>query len=222
MTIDIFIPVIAGNLVKMPAALYSALTQTYQDNIRVIIFFDHTHKALESFADKWWYTSQDKPRSNILSVPHPTVPKPLTLEYCDRGVLVRNPNGPMGSAGFARQWIFEWEGKSKYVKFLDSDDILTPECLYNMMKNMTPECAGVICPVLFVSACRCGQVLGAGCSSSSFLFKRETMESIVKDGFEWNRRPGHDRSFTDYLRENKEKYIFNETKENVLYLYLKS
>jgi hypothetical protein len=220
MAIDIFIPIIAGNMVKLPGALYSALTQTYQDNNRVIMFFDHNDVLLEKFAEKWWYTPQDSPRSNLIECPHHAVPLPLTLEYCTRGVIVRNPNGPMGSAGFARQWIFEWSGKSSYVKFLDSDDILAPECLHYMMKVMTPECAGVICPMFFVSACRMGRPLGHGSGSGSFLFKKETMEAIVKDGFVWNRNPGHDRPFTEYLKEKR--YKFNKTEEDLIYIYLKS
>jgi hypothetical protein len=218
--IDVFIPIIVGNISKLPAALYSVLTQNYDGDIRIILFFDHIHKLLEDFADKWWYTSQDNSRTNLVERLHPTVSKPLTIEYCTRGVIVRNPNGPMGSAGFARQWIFEWEGKSEYVKFLDSDDILTPECLQHMMNAITPDCAGVICPLYLVSSCRNARTFGAGAGSGSFLFKKEIMEHIVKKGFTWNRRPGHDRSFTNFLRENN--YKFNSLKENMLYIYMKS
>ena len=222
--VDIFIPVIPGNCRKFPAALCSALTQTYS-NIRVVLFLDCIHPMLEDILEKFWYTRNEEPGADQTSVKYHRLSKELTVEECERGVVIRNPNGPSGTAGIPRQWLFEWEGKSPFVKMLDSDDILTPEAIAIMLRYYRPGVDGVFCPIVRVSSFRFAQIMDGKpklghAGSGSMMLRKEFMDQMVSEGFEWPNKPGHDKAFFEFCEDRD--FRFETTEEfNVLYLYLK-
>ena len=157
-TVDIFIPVVIWHLKKFPASLYSALSQTHR-NIRIILFSDGVDPAMETLYDKWWYEPEDQPRKFLSYRSFPGVRLPLSVEICKKGFLVRNEAGPMGTGAVARQWVFEWPGKGPLVKFLDCDDILPQDSIEIMLKYLTEDCDGVICPLARASSCRFVEVI---------------------------------------------------------------
>lgn len=225
LVVDIFIPVSAGNCSRFPASLCSALTQTYP-RIRVVLFLDQLSPILEKILDQWWYTKEDIPRQVQHKVEFHGLKEPLLYETCKRGFVVRNPNGPSGTAAIARQWVFEWPYKSPYVKTLDSDDILTPECVDYMVKRMTPNVDGVSTGLVKASACRFAGVIdgelalghmGSGC----MMLKRETMAKMVSEGFVWPNKSGHDKAFIEHCLEHGYKFG-NTLPQNFLYMYLKT
>jgi glycosyltransferase involved in cell wall biosynthesis len=223
--VDIFIPIVIWHIKKFPASLYSALSQTYR-NIRIILFSDGVDPDLEALYDKWWYEPEDNPREMWTEMTFPRIRLPLAIEACKKGYLIRNPAGPMGSGAVARQWIFEWPEKRPLVKFLDCDDILAPDAIEIMLRYLTADCDGVLCPLARASSCRFVEVISGRfelghMGSGSLLMRKESMEHMVQQGFEWPNKQGHDKEFIKFCLEHG--YKFNRvTKENFLYSYLKS
>jgi hypothetical protein len=169
--IDIFIPVTEGNLDKLPGTICSALTQSYRD-IRLVIWLDK-NETVENILNEWFYIPEDTPWSDYLH------PNPITLEHATRGVIVRNSQSE--SIESAQRWMLEWPEKSEYVKFLGQNDILTPECLEIMMRYMTAECHGVLCPIARVfSSMYKDIILERG--FNALLLKKSTMEQIAAGG----------------------------------------
>lgn len=220
--VDIFIPVKPDHFSVLPAALYSALTQTYP-SIRIVLWLDGTHDRMEQTLQKWWYSPLDAIRDtenlewNGL---------PLTYEYCHRGVLIRNPSGPSKSAHNARQWLFEWNGLSPFVKNLDADDILTPQAVKLMMGYMGKGIDGVLTPILKTRQYSHSESLNVDFSrgvvgSGAMLLRKETLRRMISEGFSWPKGPAHDKGMLEFFRTKLSTYNFVPTKENALYLYLR-
>lgn len=215
--VDIFIPVAEGHAHVLPAALCSALTQTYP-NKRVVLFLDGITPRLEKVVKKWLYKN-DNHRI-------PTQNQNISIEYFEENVIVRNSEGPSRSAHVARQWLFEWTEKSKYVKMLDADDILTPRSLEIMMKYMKPEIDGVFCPMIrtanYVIAETLKSIPFAGIiGSGAMLLKKRCMEKMIEQGYTWPSLRGHDKGFYEFMKGKEDQYKFITAKEDALYFYLK-
>lgn len=182
---------------------------------------DSGHKELESMIDKYWYTSEDS------RTPSEFGPK-ATVEYCKRGVLVRHLGGWTGHAGNARQWIFEWKGKSEYVKMYDSDDVLMPDCLRAMSRYLKDGVDGVLCPLMQVSENRLGAHMTnfdfrkGTVGSGSMLLSKKFMDKVVEMGFDWSKYRDHDKEFYLFLSDKLNQFSFISTSETALYLYLKN
>lgn len=227
--VDIFIPVYSKYAHKFPAALYSALTQTYI-KVRILLFLDGIDPLLEEVVHKWFYTDSEKEKFRYplekVSPQKSLNLKNIHYECCTRGIIIRNTAGPSGSAHIGRQWLFEWPGKAPFVKMLDADDILIPRCLEIMMKYFTPDTDGVFCPLTKSSAYRYAssnypdpqnKQIGSGC----MLLRKEMMHTMVKEGFKWPEERGHDKEFLKFMQNRKEKFNLKVTKEDFLYLYIK-
>lgn len=225
--VDVFIPVAASHAHVLPAAIYSALTQTYR-RVRVVLFLDGIHDRLEKAVLKWFYTEEEARNykrlhqiagKNILHYPD------IHYEVCKRGMIIRNTSGPAGSAHVGRQWLFEWPDKSPLVKMLDADDILPPRCLEIMVPYIKPDMDGVFCPIVRSSSYRFAEIISGkpqpgGFGSGAMLLRKEFMDRMIQDGFKWPSIRGHDKGFADYLVAHKETKI-GTTKENFMYFYLK-
>lgn len=226
--VDVFIPVAAGHAHVLPAAIYSALTQTYS-NKRIVLFLDDIHVKLESVVKKWFYTSNDSPKSTPQKRASSRTLKPeaIDIEHCEKGLIVRNCAGPGGTAHVARQWLFGWRDKSEYVKMLDADDIMTPRALEIMMNTFKEDVDGVFCPLVRTSSYRFAEIISGKpqlghAGSGSMLLKKHVMETMIEEGFEWPGQQGHDKGFFQFLSDREEKFKFVTTSpENVLYLYLR-
>lgn len=184
--IDIFIPVMHRNLNKLPGTICSALTQSYQD-IRLVIWLDSVREEAETILNEWFYTSEDRPWADYLH------PDPITLEHTNRGAVVRNSRAE--SLDSALQWMLQWPEKSEYVKFLGQNDLLMPECLEIMMRHMSSECHGVICPITRVFSSMYKDIILER-EMNAVLLKKSTIEQIVAGG---NLK---DYNFADTLPQN--------------------
>jgi cellulose synthase/poly-beta-1,6-N-acetylglucosamine synthase-like glycosyltransferase len=227
-TVDIFICTSHHHHHVFPAALYSALTQTFS-KVRVILFLDGIHPLLESQVKKWWYTESEGPQEVYAPQSGSNTLKKDTIriEHCKRGILVRNLSGPAGAANVARQWIFEWPDKSPLVKMLDADDIMTPLGIYFMLKYLKPELDGVFCPMLRGSSYKLSGMheiipgvprrnnYGSGC----MLLRREFMDKVVQSGFVWPAVNNNDDYFMDIIEKGN--FKFATTAENLIYIYLR-
>ena len=230
--VEIFIPVAAGHHKVFPAALCSALTQTYP-NKRIVIFLDEIHPYLEKIIKEWFYTKDDVTTVTVPEQPIRRTPNfipqydALIYEECKRGVIVRNKAGYSGSAHAARQWLFEWENKSDIVKMLDADDILTPRAIEIMMRHIGPEIDGVFCPMVRSSSCRYAGLnipdpQNKPTGSGSMMLRRHVMDTMIEEGFKWPSKRGHDQGFFEFIRDRQEKFNFVTTGEfNLLYIYQK-
>lgn len=217
--VDIFMPVAPGHRRVFPASLCSALTQTYV-NKRLLLFVDGIDSDIEATINRWFYVDKEK-KENL-----PECDKhKLHYEYCERGVIIRNSSGPSGSAYRARQWLFEWEGKSPWVKMFDADDLMPPKALETMMSHVLPDVDGIFCPLLKSSSHRFAGIGNSDpmkrCGSGSMLLRREVMDTAIKEGFKWPAIRGHDQGFFEFLSQRKEKFNFVPTTQNFLYIYLK-
>lgn len=221
--IDIFIPTAVGHAHLLPASLCSALTQTYTPK-RILLFLDQIHPLLEEVLDIWWYIRHKrpgKPDEETENNGHK-----FTYEYSDLGVLIRHLNGPAGSAHIARQWLFEWPGKSPVVKMLDADDILVPRALDVMIGYLQKDVDGVFCPMIRASAHRFAEIneslpYKGQFGSGSMMLRRECIDQMIQEGFRWPEKRGHDCGLYEFLQERPEKFNFVTTNETVIYLYLK-
>lgn len=230
--VDIFIPVAANHAHVLPAAICSALTQTYP-NKRLVLFLDGVDDRFDNVLNKWVYTPNDHPDPDKTCAKLSKVKNTralqrdaLVYEECERGVIIKNRAGPSETAHVGRQWLFEWEGKSPLVKMLDADDIMTPRGLEFMMHYVNPEVDGVFCPLL-----RCSGYRLAGANppdpqdkqtgSGMMLLRREVMNTMIKEGYKWAAKRGHDRGFFEFIRDREEKFNFKVTNENFIYLYLR-
>jgi len=218
--IDIFIPA-AGDFKWAPAALYSALTQTYK-NKRIILFLDGYSQLARNFIDKWWYNDISRERIFTKTVKWKNLN--LSFEESDKGILVVNEKGPSGTAAIARQWLFEWKNKSEWIKMLDSDDLLVPNALEKMEKYCGEDIDGVFCPMIRSSCNRLaksmsGKPIKGGSGSGSMLLRKSFMEKVVKAGFIWPNKRGHDNDFFQFVKDKNFKFV--TTKEDFLYIYLK-
>lgn len=223
MTVDIFIPVADFHSNHFPTALYSALTQTYSP-IRVVLFIDGINPITEFNLKKWWYTPSDIPTGDNLDKTNGYSKDKLHIEMCDRGVLVRNPGGSNCSSHNARQWYFEWGGKSSVMKTLDADDILHPRAIDIMMRYMKSDVDGVFCPLLKTSSGRFGEIMKSDINSGtagsgSMMLKKEFMDRIIQEGFQWPAKRGNDRYFFDFVHDKG--FNFVVVNETALYFYLK-
>lgn len=231
-TIDVFIPVAGGHSLLLPAALCSALTQTYSP-IRVILFLDGMDPRHEAVLDKWWFTAKDERLPVPVSInPRNYSKDTLQIQHCERGVLVRNPAGPSGSAHNARQWIFEWKGKSDLVRMLDADDILLPRALEYTMKFYDQEIQkgetvdALISSIVLVSDYNLHGVLSMDPAkgrfgSGSMMLSKGFMEKMISLGFKWPAQTGHDNGFYDFYKAHESEFSvkFLSTK-NCVYMYL--
>lgn len=230
--VDIFIPVAVKHVHVLPAAICSALTQTYP-NKRILLFLDGLDQRLENVVTEWFYTSDDAPTAHE---PYQTLEKlshskslnhdAISVDQCERGVVIRNRAGPSGSAHAARQWLFEWPEKSEVVKMLDADDIITPHGLEIMMKYLEPDVDGVFCPLMRSSHYRFAAAnppdpQNKQTGSGSMLLRKKVMDAMIKEGYRWLEKPGHDRGFFEFIRDREEKFNFKVTTEDTIYLYLK-
>lgn len=227
-TVDIFICTSYHHHHVFPAALYSALTQTYP-NIRVILFLDGIHPWLENQVKKWWYTESEEPQEVYAPQSGSNMLKrdAIRIEHCKRGILVRNLCGPAGAAHAARQWIFEWPDKSPLVKMLDADDMLTSRGIEVMMGYLKPDLDGVFCPLFKSSNYRVNGMhdiipgvpqrnqYGSGC----MLLRREFMDKVVQSGFVWPSVNNNDDYFMDVIEKGN--FKFATTAENMIYFYLR-
>lgn len=219
--VDIFMPVGPRVLSRFPAALYSALTQTYPD-VRVCLFIDFQNDVIEEILNKWWYLPGDN--RNLFPIQNPRDEHILTMETCQRGILFRNRFGPMLTGGYARQFLFDWEGKSEWVKMLDSDDILFPQAIEVMMRYAEDGVDGVLCPMFRISQCKYvsmvpGEPVMGKAGSGSMLLRSSFIDHLVKEGFVWENVCGHDKGLLNFFKDHD--YTFVTTKENAMYAYIK-
>lgn len=227
--VDIFIPVMYYHAHVLPAALCSALTQTYK-NIRILLFIDGIHPSLEQVIQKWFYTNSEK-RLNYPIFKRAPSKKYLDYDYinyekCSRGIIIRNIAGPASTAHVGRQWLFEWSGKSSFVKMLDADDILTPRAIEIMMSYFDDNVDAVFCPLLRTSsycyaAINKGLPIPGGCGSGNMMLRKELMEKAIERGFKWPPKHGHDKTLIKYFVDHEDEINVVTTKENVIYLYLR-
>lgn len=215
MKVDVFIPVASMKLRLLPGSIYSAFSQTYEDT-RVVVFLDgQFHKE---FLERWWYNVNPTTRIEMRKWNN----LELEIQYSENGVLVKNEKGPSGSAWLARQWLFEWEGKSDLVKMLDGDDILIPDAIKIMVSYYREGVDGIFCPLVrvahhkFVNITNGEPKLGSSGSGSMMLHKN-FMKKILDDGFEWPNAHDHDNAFFKFCEDKSYKFV--KINENFLYVY---
>jgi hypothetical protein len=218
--IDLFVPTVSNHFMRLQIALCCAFYQTYEPK-RIVLWVEDNHLQLESMIEKYWYTPEDS------RIPSEYGPK-ASVEYCKKGVLVRHLGAYTGHAGNARQWIFEWKGKSEYVKMFDSDDVLMPDCLKVMTRYLKDGIDGVLCPLLMIHENRLGSVM-TNCDfkkgtvgSGSMLLSRIFMDKVMAMGFDWSKYRDHDKEFYLFLSDKLDQFSFVKTSETALYLYLKN
>jgi len=201
--VDIFIPLNPNRHIKqLSAAIQSALTQSYWP-IQVIVYIDGQIK------DKCNYS--------------------IYLPEHDDIFYVQDEYGPHGNAYFARKWYFdEFEDKAPFVKFLDADDILTPNAIEIMMGYMLDDVDAVFCPLLMLTSSRYYQIIPGlpkpgHAGSGSMLLRKEFIEKCRNDGWEWPNINDHDNVYLKFLEEKIEekKYNIKTTNETGLYIYMK-
>jgi glycosyltransferase involved in cell wall biosynthesis len=221
--VDIFIPTISNHVPYLKAALGSALYQSYP-NTRIVMWVE------DPDAD---YMKQGL--RNLWSEPGDLDPyayrrkglDPYTIEECGKGLLVRNYLERTGNASLARQWLFDWKGKSDYVKTLDSDDMLLPSAISVMMRYMTEDVDMVLCPMIPIQCHRICPAMKSiinkeTCGSGSMLMSKKFIEKINVMGFRWPNMRGHDKAFNDFLKEHLNDFKIVTTSEDALYLYIKN
>jgi hypothetical protein len=101
---------------------------------------------------------------------------------------VRNTEG-LSETSLGLQWFFEWavENKIEYIKFLESDEIMTPECFEYMINKMTPEVSGVFTPVVKATDC-CFKAFSNDLSTAgigSLMLKYTTIVDLISERFVW-------------------------------------
>ena len=215
--VDIFIPFIANHYDRVRRSFGSLFFQEYFPLRTVLWIEDPCHPQTEEFLNSVWYDPEERKLSPSTST------EPVEVEYCSRGVLARNYQGHTGNAWRARQWIFEWEGKSDFVKMLDDDDILMPWAINVMMEYMTDDIEAVFHPLIGVPGRRLGGIIsysGSACMSGAgqMMLRKSLMDKILSDGFKWD-RSHDDREFYAFFRSRGYKHVM--TKENMMYLYIK-
>lgn len=211
--IDVFIPTISNHIPFIHRAFGSLFFQEYKP-LRVVLWIeDPGCDVIENFLNEFWYETHERKRSPA------TCNELVDVEYCCKGVLVRNYQGRTGNAWRARQWIFEWEGKSDFVKMLDDDDILMPSAIEIMMRYMTDDVDAVFHPLVHVSSSRLGNVDRNNIyGAAQMLMRKTTMKMIIDLGFRWD-KDHDDAQFYQFFKAQNFKYVI--TKEDMLYLYIK-
>jgi hypothetical protein len=216
--VDVFVPTISNHLPFIRRAFGSILFQEYEPLRTVLWIEDPGQHEIERFLNEFWYEPDErKPSPEKSDVP-------VEVEYCKKGVLARNYQGRTCNAWRARQWIFEWEGKSDYVKMLDCDDILMPWAIKFMMRDMTEDLDVVFHPLLAISGNRVGNIVKnhkgetAIGGAAQMLMRKRSMKKILDLGFRWDAQHD-DTQFYQFFRDNNFKYAL--TPESAMYLYIK-
>ena len=215
--VDIFIPTISNHIPFIRRSFGSLFFQEYVNRRTVLWVEDPGTPPIEEFLNTIWYEPHERKQSPAQS------DVPVSVEYCAKGVLARNYQGRTGNAWRARQWIFEWEGKSEFVKMLDSDDILMPWAINVMMDYMKDDIDCVFHPLISIAGRRLGGVIDIGngpCigGAAQMLIRSSLMKRILDDGFRWGIKSDDD-IFYKFFREHGYKSAL--TTESAMYLYIK-
>ena len=212
--VDVFVPTISNHMPLIRRAFACLSFQDYSP-LRTVLWIEDAndqYPQIEQFLNDVWYEPHErKPSPKTSDVP-------VSVEYCAKGVLARNFQGRAGNAWQARQWIFEWEGKSDFVKMLDDDDVMMPSTISVMMQYMTDDMDAVFHPLVGVSSNRLGNVSKGITGAAQMLMRKRTMDRIVGAGFRWD-VDHDDGEFYQFFKAQDFKYVV--TREDALYFYLK-
>jgi len=180
----------------------------------------------EDYLRRMWYMEGDRYPDPLPEKIKDFDPDKLTIEYCKKGVIVRNPAGPARGAHRARQWYLEWPDKAPIVKNYDVDDFLYFQTIEIMQRHLTEDADGVFCPMTPVHGGRLARYhntdidLGT-VGSGAMMLTKACQDKLVQGGFQWPHYKGNDKYFHFFIQSNRKSYKFIAVKEDGLYFYLK-
>jgi len=201
MTIDIFITCSQYHYKTLPAAIWSALTQTYQD-IRLVLYMDGTTDSTDKLLSQWLPDALSSPSQCLVTI---------------------KPGGSSGNAGVGRDWYFNFAEKSDWVKFLDADDTLTPKTIEIMARYIKDDVDAVFCPIQHISSNRYYQKISGKpqkghAGAGSMMLSRCMVNDLVDRKFSWQQVRGDDEKFLEFIGDD---YKIQVANEDFLYIYYK-